>query len=50
VLQARFAFALFMQNVFGSTALGVRELAWAAFAAVVILPVAGLEERRRRRR
>jgi calcium-translocating P-type ATPase len=49
-LQALFVYAPFMQAVFGSTAIGVRELAWAAVGAVLILPVAGIEERRRRRR
>jgi Ca2+-transporting ATPase len=49
-LQALYVFAPFMQAVFGSTAIGVRELVWAAAAAVVILPVAGAEERWRRRR
>jgi Ca2+-transporting ATPase len=48
-LQALYVFAPFMQAVFGSAALDPRELIWAAVAAVVILPVAGLEERRRRR-
>jgi Ca2+-transporting ATPase len=48
-LQALYVFAPFMQAVFGSAALDLRELIWAAVAAVVILPVAGLEERRRRR-
>jgi magnesium-transporting ATPase (P-type) len=45
VLQALFVFAPFMQAVFGSAALGVRELAWAAAASVVILPVTWAEER-----
>jgi len=49
-LQALYVYAPFMQAVFGSTALGVRHVVWAAAAAVVILPVAGLEERRRRGR
>ena len=44
-LQALFVYAPFMQAVFGSAALGARELAWAAAAAVVVLPVAGAEER-----
>ncbi len=48
-LQALFVFAPFMQTVFGSAALGPREVAWAVAAGVVILPVAGLEERWRRR-
>jgi hypothetical protein len=34
-----------MQAVFGSAALGARELAWAAHASVVILPVTWAEER-----
>jgi calcium-translocating P-type ATPase len=45
VLQALFVFAPFMQAVFGSAALGARELAWAAIAALVILPVTWAEER-----
>jgi len=45
VLQALFVFAPFMQGVFGSAALGARELAWAAIASVVILPVTWIEER-----
>jgi magnesium-transporting ATPase (P-type) len=49
-LQALFTYTPFMQAVFGSAALGARELAWSAAAAVVILPVAGLEERWRARR
>jgi magnesium-transporting ATPase (P-type) len=44
-LQALFVFAPFMQALFGSAALGARELAWAAAAAVVILPVTWVEER-----
>ena len=45
VLQALFVFAPFMQAVFGSAALGAREIAWAALASVVILPVTWAEER-----
>jgi calcium-translocating P-type ATPase len=45
VLQVLFVFAPFMQAVFGSAALGARELAWAALASVVILPVTWAEER-----
>ena len=45
VLQALFVFAPFMQAVFGSAALGARELAWAVAAALVILPVTWAEER-----
>jgi magnesium-transporting ATPase (P-type) len=41
VLQALFVFAPFIQTAFGSTALGARELAWAALASVVLLPVTG---------
>jgi calcium-translocating P-type ATPase len=48
-LQAAFVFAPFMQSVFGSALLGPRELAWCAAGAVLVLPVAGWEERRRRR-
>ncbi len=47
-LQALFVYAPFMQAVFGSAPIGLRELASAAAAAVVILPVAGAEERWRR--
>ena len=50
VLQALFVFAPPMQRVFGSAALDARELVWAIAAAVIILPVAGLEERWRRAR
>jgi calcium-translocating P-type ATPase len=49
-LQALFVFAPFMQSVFGSAALGARELLWAAVAATVILPVTWIEERWRVRR
>ena len=45
VLQALFVFAPFMQTIFGSAALGVRELAWAVVASVAILPVTWAEER-----
>jgi hypothetical protein len=38
----------FMQAVFGSAPLGARDLAWCAAGAVLVLPVAGWEERRRR--
>ncbi len=44
-LQALFVYAPFMQAVFGSEAIGARQLAWAVVAAVVILPVSGAEER-----
>jgi calcium-translocating P-type ATPase len=44
-LQALFVFAPFMHTVFGSAALGARELAWALAGALVILPVTSLEER-----
>jgi calcium-translocating P-type ATPase len=49
-LQALFVFAPFMQAVFGSAALGARELLWAAVAASVVLPVTWVEERWRVRR
>jgi calcium-translocating P-type ATPase len=49
-LQALFVFAPFMQRVFGSAALGARELAWAAAAALLVLPVTSLEERLQTRR
>jgi calcium-translocating P-type ATPase len=45
VLQALFVFAPFMQRIFGSEALGAREIAWAAGASLVILPVTWAEER-----
>jgi calcium-translocating P-type ATPase len=45
VLQALFIFAPFMHTVFGSDALGAREIAWAAVASLVILPVTSAEER-----
>jgi magnesium-transporting ATPase (P-type) len=48
-LQALFVFAPFMQAVFGSAALGARELAWAAAAAMVVMPVSWVEERWRTR-
>ena len=44
-LQVLFVFAPFMQTLFGSAALGVREIAWAAAGAVIILPVTWAEER-----
>ncbi len=44
-LQALFVFAPFMQTIFGSAALGARELAWAVIASVAILPVTWAEER-----
>jgi Ca2+-transporting ATPase len=50
VLQALFVYAPFMQSIFGSAALGARELAWAAAAATLILPVTWIEERWRVRR
>ena len=40
-LQALFVYAPFMQAVFGSAALGARELAWAARRPLVVLPVTG---------
>ncbi len=49
-LQALFVFAPFMQSIFGSAAIGVRELAWAAAASTLVLPVTWLEERWRVRR
>lgn len=45
VLQALFVYAPFMQAVFGSAALGARELVWAAAAALLITPVTWVEER-----
>ena len=50
VLQALFVFAPFMQSLFGSAALGARELLWAAAASTAVLPVTWLEERWRVRR
>jgi calcium-translocating P-type ATPase len=49
-LQALFVYAPFMHAVFGSAALGGRELAWAAAAALLVLPVTAVEERWRVRR
>ena len=49
-LQALFVFAPFMQSIFGSAALGARELAWAAAGSTLVLPVTWLEERWRVRR
>jgi magnesium-transporting ATPase (P-type) len=49
-LQALFVYAPFMQTVFGSAALGARELVWAAAAATVVMPVSWIEERWRVRR
>jgi calcium-translocating P-type ATPase len=49
-LQAVFVFAPFMQSVFGSAALGARELAWAAGASTLVMPVTWAEERWRVRR
>ena len=49
-LQALFVFAPFMQSIFGSAALGPRELAWAAAASTLVLPVTWIEERWRVRR
>jgi magnesium-transporting ATPase (P-type) len=49
-LQALFVYAPFMQSIFGSAALGARELAWASAAATAVLPVTWFEERRRVRR
>jgi Ca2+-transporting ATPase len=45
VLQALFVYAPFMHTVFGSAALGARELLWAAVASTVVGPVTWLEER-----
>ena len=50
VLQALFVYTPFMQTVFGSAALGGRELLWAAAASTLVLPVTWLEERWRRAR
>jgi magnesium-transporting ATPase (P-type) len=50
VLQALFVAAPFMHALFGSARLDARELAWAAVAALAVLPVTGFEERLRRRR
>ncbi len=47
VLQALFIYAPVLQSIFGSAALGARELAWAAAAATLIMPVTWVEERRR---
>jgi calcium-translocating P-type ATPase len=44
-LQALFVYAPFMHTVFGSAALGARELLWAAAASTVVGPVTWLEER-----
>jgi magnesium-transporting ATPase (P-type) len=49
-LQALFVYAPFMQSIFGSAALGARELAWAAASATAVLPVTWVEERWRVRR
>jgi magnesium-transporting ATPase (P-type) len=49
-LQALFVFAPFMQSLFGSAALGARELVWAAAASLLVLPVTWVEERWRVRR
>ena len=49
-LQTLFVYAPFMQAVFGSAVLGVRELAWAAAGAAAVLPVTWVEERWRVRR
>ena len=49
-LQALFVYAPFMQAVFGSAALGRASSRGPCAAAVVILPVAGAEERWRARR
>jgi magnesium-transporting ATPase (P-type) len=46
-LQALFVYAPFMHTVFGSAALGTRELAWCAAAALLIGPVTWVEERAR---
>ena len=48
-LQALFVFAPFMQSIFGSAALGARELAWAAVGSTLVLPVTWIEERWRGR-
>ena len=44
-LQALFVYAPFMHTVFGSEALAAREIAWAAVASLLILPVTWAEER-----
>jgi calcium-translocating P-type ATPase len=49
-MQALFVYTPFMHAVFGSAALGGRELAWAAAAALLVLPVTAVEERWRVRR
>ena len=49
-LQALFVFAPFMQSIFGSAALGARELVWAAVGSTLVLPVTWIEERWRGRR
>jgi hypothetical protein len=49
-LQALFVYVPFMHLVFGSAGLTGVQLAWCAAAAVLVLPEAGLEERRRARR
>jgi magnesium-transporting ATPase (P-type) len=50
VLQALYVFAPFMQSIFGSAALGARELVWAAAGSTLVLPVSWIEERWRVRR
>jgi magnesium-transporting ATPase (P-type) len=49
-LQAAFAYAPFMHDVFGAAAIDARAVAVAAAAALVILPVTWIEERWRVRR
>ena len=49
-LQALFVFAPFMQALFGSAALGARELVWARGGVALVLPVTWVEERWRVRR
>lgn len=46
-LQLAFIYTPFMQQVFGTAALAPRDLALTALAAVIILPVIGLEKRLR---
>jgi Ca2+-transporting ATPase len=46
-LQLAFIYTPFMQQVFGTAALAARDLALTALAALIILPVIGLEKRLR---
>jgi len=50
VLQALFIYTPVMQAVFGSDALGARELLWTVAGALLVLPVTWAEERWRVRR